>query len=149
MDYNQIDVLEPGWGTIWQGGAADAAIDQPPFSEPILIVCMDEGEDDNAYINHANVEAVLTVWINDSPDACLKDGVLQNLAKTICAWLSNGGNAYLHCAAGVSRASYIDIAVHCTALAIPAIEALTRIRAARPVANPNPGFLAQLERLWP
>jgi hypothetical protein len=28
-------------------------------------------------------------------------------------------------------------------------QALSRIRARRPIAGPNPGFLAQLQRLWP
>lgn len=149
MDYNQIDVLEPGWGTIWQGGAADAAIDQPPFTDPILVVCMDRGEDDTPYINHASVQGVLAVWIDDDPAACLEDRVLTALADAIVAWLKAGGNAYLHCAAGVSRASYIDIAVHCRALGISADAAFARIKAARPVANPNAGFLAQLRRMWP
>lgn len=147
MDYNQIDVLEKG--TIWQGGMVDASIDQPPFVGPLLIVCMDQGEANEQFIDHATVEAVLAVWINDDPSACLKDGVLVGLADAIVAWLNDGGNAYLHCAAGVSRASYIDVAVHCRALGISANDALARIQAARPVANPNQGFLAQLQRLWP
>lgn len=149
MDYDRIDVLEPGWGTIWQGGSVDSAIDQPPFADPLLVVCMDRGESNDQFIDHATVEAVLAVWIDDDPSACLKDVVLHGLADSIVAWLVAGGSAYLHCAAGVSRASYIDIAVHCTALKISADEALARIRAARPVANPNSGFLAQLQRLWP
>lgn len=149
MDYNQIDVLALGYGTIWQGGAVDASIDQPPFTGPLLVVCMDRGEDNNQFIDHATVELVLTVWIDDSPTAYLKDSVLQGLAKMIVAWLSNGGNAYLHCAAGVSRASYIDIAVHCLALGISADAALAQIKAHRPVANPNEGFSGQLKRLWP
>lgn len=149
MDYNKIDVLQPGYGTIWQGGAVDASIDQPPFTGPLLVVCMDRGESNDQFIDHATVEAVLAVWIDDSPDGCLKDNVLTSLAKTIVAWLATGGNAYLHCAAGVSRASYIDIAVHCVALGISAADAFTRIKAQRPVANPNSGFIAQLERLWP
>ena len=43
MDYDQIDVLDKG--TVWQGGALDAAIDSPPFAGPLLVVCMDRGED--------------------------------------------------------------------------------------------------------
>jgi predicted protein tyrosine phosphatase len=148
MDYNQIDVL-PGNATVWQGGAMDAAIDAPPFKGPLLVVCMDRGESNDQFIDHATVEAVLAVWIEDSPDACLQDAVLQGLARAICAWLAAGGNAYLHCHAGVSRASYIDVAVHCTALGISASDAYARIKAARPIANPNAGFLAQLQRLWP
>jgi protein-tyrosine phosphatase len=147
MDYDQIDVLDKG--TVWQGGALDAAIDSPPFVGPLLVVCMDRGEDNDQFINHATVEAVLAVWIDDTPTGCLKDDVLSNLANVIVAWLNDGGNVYLHCKEGVSRASYIDTAIHCRALGISADAALARIRAQRPIADPNPGFLAQLERLWP
>jgi predicted protein tyrosine phosphatase len=100
------------------------------------------------FINHTVVEAVLAVWINDVPTGCLKDGVLTGLAGAVVAWL-NGGNVYLHCHEGVSRASYIDIAIHCRALGIGADDALARIKAQRPIAGPNPGFLAQLQRLRP
>lgn len=147
MDYNEIGVLDKG--TVWQGGALDAAIDLPPFTGPLLVVCMDRGEDNDQFINHAVVEAVLAVWIDDVPAGGLKDGVLTGLADVIAAWLNDAGNVYIHCHEGVSRASYIDIAVHCRALGISADDALGRIRAQRPIANPNPGFLAQLQRLWP
>lgn len=147
MNYDRIDVLEKG--AVFQGGSPDAAIDAPPFSDPVLIICMDAGEANEQWINHTNVEGVLAVWIQDDPSACLKDNVLIALADTAVAWLNAGGNVYVHCAAGVSRASYMDIAIHCRALGISAADALTRIRAERPVANPNSGFLAQLERLWP
>ena len=153
MDYSRIDVLDqgggPNQGVIWQGGSIDTAIDAPPFVGPLLVVVMDKGESNDQFIDHATVEAVLAVWIDDSPDACLKDSVLMSLAGTIGYWLNSGGNAFLHCAAGVSRASYIDIAVHCIELRISANKALALIKAQRPVANPNPGFLAQLQRLWP
>ena len=147
MNYDQIDVLDTG--TVWQGGAVDAAIDSAPFAGPLLVVCMDRGEDNDQFINHATVEAVLTVWIEDLPADCLKDSVLTGLADAIVAWLNDGGNVYLHCHEGVSRASYIDIAVHCRALDISTDEALARIKERRPIADPNPGFLAQLRRLWP
>lgn len=147
MDYNQIDILEKG--TVWQGGQVDASIDQPPFEGPILIVCMDKGEANEQWIEHNNVESVLAVWIDDTPTACLKDSVLLGLADTAAAWLSHGGNLYVHCAAGISRASYFDIALHCRVMGISAAKALSLIRANRPVANPNPGFLSQLTRLFP
>jgi predicted protein tyrosine phosphatase len=147
MDYNQIDVLDKG--IVWQGGAVDAAIDSPPFAGPLLVVCMDRGEDNDQFINHTVVEAVLAVWIDDVPTGGLKDGVLTGLADAVVAWLNDGGNVYLHCHEGVSRASYIDIAIHCRALGVGADDALARIKAQRPIADPNPGFLAQLQRLWP
>jgi hypothetical protein len=113
------------------------------------VVCVDRGEDNDQFIDHATVEAVLAVWIDDTPAGCLKDGVLFGLADAIVAWLTDGGNVYLHCAQGVSRASYIDTAVHCRALGIGADKTLARIKAQRLIADPNPGFLAQLRRLFP
>lgn len=146
MDYDRIDVLDKG--TVWQGGAVDAAIDSPPFAGPLLVVAMDRGESNEQFINHSIVEAVLAVWIDDVPEGCLKDNVLIGLADAIVAWLAGGGNVYLHCRHGVSRASYIDTAVHCRALGVSAATALARIKEQRPVADPNPGFLAQLQRLF-
>jgi predicted protein tyrosine phosphatase len=147
MDYDQIDVLDRG--IVWQGGALDAAIDAPPFTGPLLVACMDRGENNDQFINHTIVEAVLAVWIDDVPAGGLKDDVLSGLADAMVAWLNNGGNLYLHCRQGVSRASYIDIAIHCRALGISAADALARIKARRPIADPNPGFMGQLQRLWP
>lgn len=147
MDYDRIDVLEKG--TVWQGGQVDAGIDAPPFVGPILIVCMDRGEANEQWIDHETVEAVLAVWIDDTPTGGLRDAVLQGLASAAVEWLEQGGNIYVHCAAGISRASYMDVAIHCTALGISAADALGRIKAERPVADPNPGFMAQLTRLWP
>jgi hypothetical protein len=149
MDYSQIGALQPGWGVIWQGGTADASIRAPPFAGPLLIVSMDAGANDIAWIDHVTVQAVLTAWIEDSPDACLPDAVLTALADAIAAWLAAGCHAYLKCGAGASRAAYISAAVHCRVLGISAARALDRIRAQRPVTAPNFGFMAQLNRLWP
>ena len=149
MDCSEIGALEPGWGVIWQGGTADASIRAPPFTGPLLIISMDAGANDIAWIDHVTVQAVLAAWIEDSPEACLPDAVLIALAYMAAAWLEGGGNAYLKCGAGASRASYIAIAVHCRVLGISAAAALDRIRSRRPAANPNAGFMAQLTRLWP
>jgi predicted protein tyrosine phosphatase len=148
MDYNQIDVLDKG--TIWQGGTVDDTVDAPPFTGPLMIICMDKGEANDQWINHVNVESVLAVWIDDVPTGVLADNVLKGLAGMAVSWLQAGGNIYVHCAAGVSRASYMDIAIHCVANSSwSADQALAEIRTQRPIANPNPGFMAQLQRLWP
>lgn len=152
MNYNRIDVLDPGGtgdqGVVWQGGSVDDEIDQPPFSDPILIICMDKGEANEQWINHTNVEGVLAVWIDDAPDACLSDNVLMSLAHTIVTWLHTGGNVYIHCAAGISRASYMDIAVHCIANHWSYQQAYDEIKAQRPIIDPNQGFKNQLIRLF-
>jgi hypothetical protein len=43
MNYGQIDVLDHG--TVWPGGAVDAALDSSPFVGPLLVIRMDCGED--------------------------------------------------------------------------------------------------------
>ena len=98
MDYDQIDVLDKG--IVWQGGAVDDSIDSPPFSGPLLVVCMDQGEDNDQFINHGVVEAVLAVWIDDVQAGVLTDEVLTGLADAIVAWLKDGGNVYLSLPAG-------------------------------------------------
>jgi predicted protein tyrosine phosphatase len=145
MNYNRIDVLDRG--IVWQGGSPDAAIDQPPFSDPILIIVMDRGAANDQWINHKNVEAVLAVWIDDIPTGCLKDNVLIGLVDAAAAWLNDGGNLYIHCAMGVSRSSYFDVALHMRIMHCSYDTALAKIREARSIANPNPGFEAQLRRM--
>ena len=57
MDYDQIDVLDKG--IVWQAGAVDDAIDSPPFAGPLLVVCMDHGEEnDQCYHCHEVTERV-------------------------------------------------------------------------------------------
>lgn len=143
MDFNQIDVLDRG--TVWQGGHVDADIESLPG--PVLIVCMDRGESNEQWITHGPVEAVLAVWIDDDPTATLKPDVLLGLIKMAASWLDAGGNIYVHCAHGVSRASYFDVALHMYVLKLPYQEALDRIRERRAIADPNPGFAAQLQQL--
>jgi len=148
VDFNRIDLngIKTDWGSIWQGGAADQAVDQLPG--PLLIVCMDKGEYNEQFIEHGkSVEGVLAVWIEDSPDACLTDEALTMLVHAIARWLESKGNVYDHCAAGVSRASYMDIAIHMYVMGWDFDTAFAYVHAQRPVANPNAGFVAQLRRM--
>lgn len=148
MDFNRIDLagIQPGWGSIWQGGAADVAVTTLPG--PLLIVVMDQGEFNEQFIQHGkSVEAVLAVWIDDIPESVLLDPVLLMLVHTITEWLRAGGNVYDHCAAGVSRASYLDIALHMHVANLSFDDAFALVHAQRPVINPNPGFVQQLRRL--
>jgi protein-tyrosine phosphatase len=147
MDFNRIDLsgIRPGWGSIWQGGSPDAAVEQLPG--PLLIVCMDRGEFNEQFVDHQNVQAVLAVWIDDAPDAVLPDHTLISLVDTVEGWLRDDCNVYDHCAAGVSRASYMDIAIHMRAGDLSFDDAFALVHSQRPVANPNAGFVAQLRRL--
>lgn len=147
MDDNLIDAVPmfPGWGEVWQGGSVDDAIEKMPA--PLVIVCMDKGELNEQWINHQVVQAVLAVWIDDSPDAILPDDTYVALVDSAIALLKNGHNLYVHCAAGVSRASYFDIGLHMRAEKLTFTQAFNLVHSRRPIANPNSGFVAHLQHL--
>jgi hypothetical protein len=149
LDYNEI-VLPDSYrplGRLFQGGTADASVATLPG--PLEIVCMDLGELNESLIDHKNVECLLAVWINDSPDAVLKDQTLLLLTRQVRSWLQAGGNVLVHCGAGVSRASYMDCALLMSTFKVSFDSALEIIRRSRPQANPNSGFVDQLRRMEP
>jgi protein-tyrosine phosphatase len=147
VDFTRIDLngIRAGWGSIWQGGTADVAVENLPG--PLLIVAMDRGEFNEQFIDHKNVAAVLAVWIDDNPDAVLQDAILIALVDAVEAWVKDGGNVYDHCAAGVSRSSYLDIAVHMRAANLSYDDAFALVHTQRPVISPNSGFQSQLRRM--
>ena len=149
MNYDLIDVtpVNAGWGRVWQGGSVDNTIYSLPA--PLVIVCMDKGEDNNQFIDHKTVQSVLSVWIDDSPDATLPDDILVSLVQACKGFLESGVNLYIHCAAGVSRASYMDISLHMAVKKLSYQDAFNLVHAQRPIINPNSGFQAQLQRLEP
>lgn len=171
MDGNQIgDPIEPGWGDIFQSTSVDKGLltliasgappsrQWPPVldkmlaSEPVkvaptVVVAMNRGEVDESFIDHDHVSAVFSVWIEDRPDATLPDHELIAWVDTVILWLSHGYNVLIHCAAGVSRSSYLDAAVQMRARKMTFDQALAFIRKYRPQANPNTGFTAHLQQI--
>jgi dual specificity protein phosphatase 1B len=67
--------------------------------------------------------------------------------KFIDGALQGGGNVLIHCAMGISRSVTILMYYLMTTLGIQADEALAMVRRCRPIANPNPGFMNQLNGL--
>jgi predicted protein tyrosine phosphatase len=149
VDYNKIGDFPLGtnYGVIFQGSAVDATINTLPG--PLVIVTMDAGELDESYIDHIRQVAIaeLYIGINDSPDAILPPEQLIAHANAVLYYLEHGFNVYLHCAAGVSRASYLDCTIHMIAKGIDFDTALAYIRKFRPQASPNSGFSEQLKHL--
>jgi ADP-ribosyl-[dinitrogen reductase] hydrolase len=72
---------------------------------------------------------------------------LRDTAATIAAWRDDGQTVFLHCVAGVSRTSVYAAAYVAHRLGISGAEALERVTACHPVADPNHGFRAALEHL--
>ena len=149
MDFNKIGdfPLNTNWGMIYQGGAVDQAINTLPG--PLVVFTMDAGELDESYIDHVRQVAIAEVYIgiDDSPTATLSDAELVAHAHCVAHYLEAEFNVYIHCAAGVSRASYLDCAVHMLVKGLDFDSALAYVRKYRPVANPNSGFTDHLRKI--
>src|SRR5712692_9176637 len=98
---------------------------------PFIIVAMDLGEDDFRYFDGKNLMGVWYCGINDTPDAVLPDNFYLGLVRGLAEHIKNGTSLYIHCAAGVSRSSYVTIGVLMTLLKIGYDDAFTMLHAAR------------------
>jgi hypothetical protein len=85
----------------------------------------------------------LHLMLNDSPDENITR-IFKVSAKFIRDALDNGGVVLVHCWAGVSRSVTVVIYYLVTTLGISVKEALDGIRTRREIANPNRGFMEQL-----
>lgn len=148
MDYSQIDLqpMKPDYGMVWQGTPIDEAIHQIPG--PLAIVSMNKDED-LKWIDHQTIHSVLSVHIDDDPGAVLPDNVYLGLVDAGIGLLKNGVSLYIHCSAGVSRASYYDIGLHMRVLNLSYDDAFALVHKQRPCICPNSGFVSQLKRLEP
>lgn len=61
--------------------------------------------------------------------------------------IKNGGTVLVHCAMGISRSVTILMYYLMKTLHISSEEALQMVRNCRPIAQPNPGFMEQLNRI--
>ena len=132
---------------IYQGGQVDSTINSLP--KPLVIVTMDAGELDESYIDHVQQAAIaeLYIGIEDSPIAVLPDSQFVAHLHAATHYLEQGINLYIHCAAGISRASYFDCGLHMLTKGLDFDSALAYIRKYRPQANPNEGFVKHLKSL--
>ena len=147
MDYSLIGPLVPGWGALYQGGAADPGIKSLP--KPLWVVCMNRGEVDDSLVTQDPIYGLTVIAIDDSPAAVLPDELVMAGAHADARIMRGGCNLIAHCAAGVSRSSYRNLATIMLVRRLAFDQALAFLRQYRPQASPNPGFTAQLRRLEP
>lgn len=79
---------------------------------------------------------------------CAAETINEHFAETssfIASAMEEGGRVLVHCIRGVSRSATIVCAYLMTALKISHIDAVKTVRAKRPIARPNYGFMMQLE----
>jgi hypothetical protein len=75
--------------------------------------------------------------------------VLEKTRSIIAACVRDNVPVLVHCHHGVSRSATAVIDYVASSFKISAHEAMARVKQSRSVVNPNPGFLAQLEKLHP
>jgi ADP-ribosyl-[dinitrogen reductase] hydrolase len=97
----------------------------------------------------ARVGEAHEIMVVDSPRRAHNpnlDFVLRDTADAIVAWRDAGQTVFVHCAAGVSRTTAVAAAYLARRLGCSGLEALQRVTAAHPAAQPNEGFVEALER---
>jgi dual specificity protein phosphatase-like protein len=145
MDTSPPLDLQPGWGHLYQSGAADAGVRS--IEKGLWVTCMNAGEVDDSWVDHVNVMGITVVDIDDSPTAVLPDSQVFAQTEMAITWLSRGLPLLGHCGAGVSRASYHNLPIIMHARKIGFDDALALLRTVRPQADPNSGFVGHLRRL--
>lgn len=98
------------------------------------------------YPNHPLHFNYMNIQVQDSP---MEDLVVHfpRCFEFIDAAIARKGNVLVHCAGGVSRSATIVLGYLMSRHDMSLEEALALLRGARPFANPNPGFVAQLREL--
>lgn len=148
MNYDQINLtpIHPGYGIVYQGGHATEEIKN--FPRPLAIINLNKNEDDNVYAEQ-DLYVAAHLDFDDCLTCSLPDDVLLGLILLCKHILASGTNLYIHCQEGISRSSYVDIALHMNALPATFDQAFKYVKARRPQIAPNPGFIMQLKRLQP
>ncbi len=78
----------------------------------------------------------------------LLPGQIELGVRTVIPWLDDGERVYVHCRAGWQRSAAVAAAIVAVHDEIELDEALTRIRARKPTANPLPHQRDDLARWW-
>jgi len=143
MDFSLIKDF--GRNKIYQGAAPDDDI--KTIGQNAMLVEMAAGIDALHWVKQGSLKSVMYFGIEDLPSDCLEDSVLLALSHACSGWLITGGDLIFGCGAGVSRSSYADCATLMNYCRMTFDEAMAVIRNGRPQASPNPGFVAQLQRM--
>ena len=94
---------------------------------------------------HMGVFKYLVLKVDDSPCADILK-YFDNAISFIDTARAANGNVLIHCVAGISRSAAVATAYVMHALQLGVDQALGLVKAARQIANPNPGFIDQLRQ---
>lgn len=147
-DEHDIDQVWPG---IWIGGvAALRTLDQHGIAAVVTALPRDRHVDDSVLEERVGGRPWFRVYWYDSPDQELPRAELEAAADFIDRYRNQKGGVLVHCWAGHSRSVTIVLFYLLTRTGQFARvqDALAHVRKTRTFADPNEGFLEQLERLW-
>ena len=135
-----------GYGRVYQGAGPDIGLFEFNDVRKRMLVQMAA---DIGSLQCKDITSLIFMGIDDGPSGVLPDVTLIALVKFIEAWLRDTGDVVLGCVGGISRSSYINIAIMMRITGWPFGICLARIRSNRPQANPMACFIDQLVRLHP
>lgn len=150
MDYSTICTLGDSSiasGILYQAATPDDQITQ--IGHRTMLIEMAAGIDALRWVKTGSLKCCLYFGIDDAPNDCLPDEVLLSLGGMARMWMMRGGDIVSGCGAGISRSSYASCAIIMMIKKVTFDQALTIVRSGRPQANPNYGFVEQLQRLQP
>lgn len=78
----------------------------------------------------------------------LPPGHIELAARTVLAWLQEGERVYVHCRAGMQRSAVVSAAIVALHEELEPLDALDRVRARNPRANPLAHQRKDLLRWW-
>lgn len=145
-EQKKISKIQPGlYVSDWWSATNEALLRRQKIS---VVICLNENrktrEDEDAYqrlgIRHYHFT------IPDHPRAPISL-LFAKTFRIIDDELSQGGRVLVHCQAGVSRSVTIAAAYLVKKNNIAAAQAIDEIRQVRPIAWPNHGFRAALNRI--
>ncbi len=124
----------------------DAATVENDDSDVVISLCRTGTSDIREGAEH------FEVWLIDEADPGHNPNlefILRDVATTVAQCRDEGKSVLLHCVRAESRTPTVAAAYLCERLALTAEDALGRVSEVLPRMNPNAGFRAALERMWP
>lgn len=131
-------------GGLWIGGYAALHSQQPLFQQAKITHVISVLDYEIYEADYLQLYTRLHIPLDDDPN----ENILQHLHKTTEFTeeaLRNGGAVFVHCAMGKSRSATVCCAYLMWKYNLTPDGALEQVREGRGVADPNPGFMEQLD----
>src|SRR5262245_48907263 len=107
IDYGKL--FQNKWGRVYQGGGVDVGLFE--FNEPTRERMLVQMAKDIGSLVCKDMSCVFFYGIDDGPTGVFTDKMLRYLINVWRGWIHGGRDIVFGCVMGVSRSSYVDIAL--------------------------------------